>query len=325
MRRYPNHFCLPVSHALWCLIAAGAFAGEVRISDDEPPVITLEGDFYRTQYFPRNPADGTTFNAWDARWVVDNCGWTGDRISYPVRIGTMNNGEWNGGLFVGQIPPDAEREYCNSAALLVGRQVDGFRVRNVRIDSAWDGIRFATRNQKEGVAIVEGAWISRSHDDAIDIPRMLGLTVRDSLLEGFVGVSVDPGARYGGPDLSDSEYVTKLDGVLMRVSRAFIKGHRAMPPLEIRDCIFAFDKMTTGMRNRTRQAWAKTRVSENNELLWLSDEPFPENFPKPPDGFTIYTGEEARERWETARLDWIARHPDVPRLPGDPEFGRSGE
>lgn len=320
------------------LIAAGLSFGFVPCAAASP--IVVEGDFGRSQYRPHqqigNLPAGTTFDAWNATWIEDNGGWTGDVNTYPIIIDHVADGVWNGGFVQGQVPQDIDRVDAyvnNSAAFFAFRDSDNFRVNGIRIDAAWDGVRFNPRREQAGVSILEHSWITRVRDDGVDNPRLQSMTVRDSLIEAFVPISLDPGANYDGPDQSDKT-VTIEDALLRSLtykhrgevqSGTFIKTHDAMPQLVIKNTIFAFDDLGIPMRNRMGRAWNKTIVSENNTLLWLSDEPFPEAFPDPPAGFTIYTGDEARALWDAERETWIARHPHVvPEPSGAALFGVGG-
>lgn len=67
-----------------------------------------------------------------------------------------------------------------------------------------------------------------------------------------------------------------------------------------------------------------TPVSEYTNqymLVWLNDTTLPTGFPPVPSCLTLKTGASARAIWQRARTDWITRHPELMRAPGDPPNG----
>ena len=55
--------------------------------------------------------------------------------------------------------------------------------------------------------------------------------------------------------------------------------------------------------------------SEGNILIWLGDGEY-----NAPEGFEILKEEEGLDYWNKAKMEWIKRHPKVPRITGDPGF-----
>ena len=294
--------------------------------------IVLDRDFGIREYRPDNLTPGTVIDARKARWVVDNCGWAGPKNAYPVQIENAREGKLIGGIVTSRIPQRTEwsRSYCNSAAMMARKDSQHFTFDGVRVDGAWDGIRFAAGDQSRGV--VENVWLTNIRDDCIENDQLATLTVRDSLLDGcFVGISIDPGAG-GAPDNFESDTLI-IDGVLMRIKAypfksaseiipgSFIKPHDSSPAIAMKNSILAFDSTSKIMIRRMTKAWSKMKSCSNNTLLWLSDEPFPGDFPMPPPCFEIVKGQQAWRVWNDARADWLARHPEVGRLETDPAAG----
>lgn len=325
----------------WCL-------PEVTEAPDwgDRRVITLKGDYHLTQYRPSGLSAENVFDARGARWIVNNCGvgGVGNRNRdlrlgpganrYPVLIEHAPRGVWIGGVVTSHIPQDTfwDDQYCNSAGLTF-RDVD-FAVDGVRVDGAWDGVRFSSETEEPSHSLLQHGWLSNIRDDAVENDKLTSLTIRDTLFDGvFTGISIDPASGYSGPDHYETGTLL-LDRVLMRVQSypyrendgretvrpgSFIKGHFASPAVEIYDSIFAFDTPSSGMNHRMTTIFnSKLTSCADNMLLWMSDEAFPNNFPQPPGCFTIVTGAEARRIWERARADWINRHPEVGRVAGDP-------
>jgi hypothetical protein len=55
---------------------------------------------------------------------------------------------------------------------------------------------------------------------------------------------------------------------------------------------------------------------EGNIVIWMGDGEYPFKHP----GFKVLSGKEGQAYWDKAKADWIARHPKVPRVKGDPGY-----
>jgi hypothetical protein len=100
----------------------------------------------------------------------------------------------------------------------------------------------------------------------------------------------------------------------------FIKtrgGDGRVPMLAMRNNVLAFDAPAGSRRLQTKFNGPHVEMVDcaNNTILWLGAGSFPGVLP---DGweecFTIISGSEAQERWDTLRRQWIDAHPDIPRL-----------
>ena len=58
---------------------------------------------------------------------------------------------------------------------------------------------------------------------------------------------------------------------------------------------------------------------EGNVVVWMGDGEYPFKHP----GFKILSGPEGQAYWNKAKADWIARHPQVGRVKGDPGYDAS--
>jgi hypothetical protein len=281
--------------------------------------VNLNQDFGTRQYRPRELTRGTLFDATGARFIVDNCGWDGEKNPYPALLDRCQECTWYGGLWSSKIPQDTdwEKSYCNSAAAFAFTGSIDFTFDSVRIDGAWDGVRFQPRRPDTGTTFVlQNSWLSNVRDDCVENDALHDMIIRNSLLDGcFSGISVDPG-RTGSrvPNRAETRTVV-IEDVLLRLQDYafrgevqpghFLKVHAASPSIEIRDSIFAFDRVGHVDRRWSR-AMSKVKSCSNNYLLWLSDRPVPARFPSVPACFTLLTGAEAREKWEQSRDAWIA-------------------
>ena len=242
---------------------------------------------------------------------------------YPLKVDRSPGVVLRGARVAGEVPlgSDWEQTYCNSAAILL-RDSPDTRIDGVRITRAWDGIRVSRGSA--GFAIA-GAWLDDVRDDCIENDFLLPGRVTDSLLDGcFVGISTRP--PEGEARRSDGRPLV-LDAVLMRSETFLYKGRRlegppfkadaAGPRIEIRDSIVALGNPRSVSADRMRLAWSLIGDCSGNLLLWLSDEPWPDAYGRPPDCFRMVAGAQARAMWGVARQNWIDCHPDAPRLPGD--------
>jgi Ca2+-binding RTX toxin-like protein len=267
---------------------------------------------------------GSTVDASAASWIVNNDQDGGTTNAYPFKMSHAGQGtHLIGGTIKGEVSQTASWEdiyywpdgsHNNSVAVRVENS-PGAIVTDWRIDSAWDGIRPSRDSDK---FLIEDVWISHSRDDAIENDDVLSGTIRDSLLEdNFVQVSLGDG------DITNRENnVVTFDGVLMKSQeynykgeynhnspiKMYTKEEGVSPNLRFIDTVMAITNVDHNGYERLQQAWDKTIESHGNVFLNLSDEPLPADYPKPPSGWTILQGQAARDYWEQARADWIARH-----------------
>ena len=284
-----------------------------------PQTVTLNQDFGTRQYRPRGLTRGTVIDATGARFTVDNCGWAGEKNPYPALLDRCEDCTWYGGLWSSKIPQDTDwgKSYCNSAAAFAFTDSINFTFDNVRIDGAWDGIRFQPRSRDaRTMFVVENSWLSDIRDDCVENDALHDITIRNNLFDGcFSGVSLDPGRSGSSVANRGDTHTVVIEDILLRLQDYpfrgevqpghFLKVHRASPSIEIRDSIFAFDRVGHVDRRWSR-AMSKVTSCSNNYLLWLSDRPMPATFPPVPDCFTVLTGAQARDKWEQSRDAWIA-------------------
>jgi membrane-bound inhibitor of C-type lysozyme len=87
-----------------------------------------------------------------------------------------------------------------------------------------------------------------------------------------------------------------------------------VPQLILRDNVFAFEEQ--GTRNPVFIG-AHVPVTEcsNNTILWFGSGSFPKEIPKDlKNCFTIVTGSQAQQQWDTLRQEWIDDHPNITRI-----------
>ena len=164
-------------------------------------------------------------------------------------------------------------------------------------------------------------WVTNARDDAVENDRLQSGTIRDSLFDGvFGGISIDPSSA---SPVDGHDNTVTLDGVLMRMQPFLYEGemtHSSMiktdsatpgtvtPNLRFINNVFAIEDVEHHSYRSMFDAWANTIEFKGNVFLNLSDTPLPKDYPTPPAGWTILQGQVARDYWNNAKADWIARH-----------------
>jgi RTX calcium-binding nonapeptide repeat (4 copies) len=276
-----------------------------------PEVITLTAD-YGYEAYKISGLTNTTINATDASWIVANIG--SQTNPYPVSVRDSVNVTLMGGTIAGQVPLDLDwvDAYVNSAALYA-RDVDNILIQDWKVSQTWDAIRIS--GSGSDTFTIDNVWLTNVRDDGIENDNGLTGTLSNSLFDGvFVGISLSDS------DTGDkTDNVVTLDNVLIRMESFQYKGeltHESIfkveagvsPSLNIHDSIFAIEDVNHKGQGRLEIAWNSVISASNNYFLNLSDDPLPKDYPKPPAGFIILQGAEARAFWQNARNDWIAEH-----------------
>lgn len=279
--------------------------------------ITLEGDYGYTGYRVKDLPPGTVFDAENATWIQDNDDSDGVSNPYPFQVYNTPGAVLDGGTILGETDMTSAwrtvYDRGNSAAVRVQDSLNAV-FRDWRIIDTWDAIRIS--GDSAGF-LIEDVWVSRTRDDAVENDDVVSGTIRDSLFdEVFSGISLGDSNM---PDGSDN--VVTLDGVLLRSASYLYKGEIThgspikiaknddlTPSLRIFNTVFAIEDVNHFGQERLQKAWEKTIESSGNYFLNLSDKPLPGDYPMPPSGWTVLQGQEARDYWQEAREEWIARH-----------------
>ncbi len=163
--------------------------------------------------------------------------------------------------------------------------------------------------------------MTNARDDAVENDRLQTGTIRDSLFDGvFGGISIDPSSS---SPVDGSDQTVTIDGVLMRMKSYLYEGemtHSAMiktdsatngevtPNLVFTNNVFAIEDVNHHSYRSMFDAWDHTIKSSNNVFLNLSDTPLPDDYPMPPEGWTVIQGQAARDYWDQAKAEWIENH-----------------
>lgn len=312
-------------------------------------IINLTANYGYAVYTASNLAAGSVINAIGASWNLSNSAnqYPDADTSYLEGSGKINTHPFiiysagyglkiNGGTIWGEVPQTSDWQYSynNSAAIRIDGAA-GAIIDDWRIDKVWDGIRIRPINGDSSNFLIDDLHISNVRDDAIENDYMLSGTVRDSLFDGvFVGMALAGNST--NPDGSGN--TVTMDHVMMRMESYLYNGEMThgsffktntdapatTPDIRIIDSVFAIEDVTPIHISRLQLAWDNVVESHGNVFLNLSDTPLPSSFPKPPAGFTILQGQQARDYWEACKAAWLANHDGVgdaaltalPPLPG---------
>ncbi|RST31437.1 calcium-binding protein [Sphingomonas ginkgonis] len=306
---------------------------------------TLTQDYGYNSYRVSGLAAGSVIDATKASWIVDNSrtdnpdantaptDGTGPLNTYPFGVDSAGAGLLiKGGAIWGQVPQTSDWQYTynNSAALRIAN-APGVIIDDWRLDKTWDAIRVTGTSNN---FLIDDAHLSNVRDDALENDDVLSGTIRDSLFDGvFSGISL------GDSDHKDGSMNTvSLDHVFMRSESYLYKGDvthvspfktdtgapGTTPDIRIVDSVIAIEDPNHAGQARLKLAWDNVVESHGNVYLNLSDTPLPSSYPKPPAGFTILQGQQARDFWEACKKAWLDNHDGVndvavtplPPLPG---------
>lgn len=280
--------------------------------------IKLTGNYGYDDYRAYNLSSGTIIDATTASWIVANMG--DDINRYPFNIEGAPNLIARGGSIWGTISQTLSWEdtYINSAALRF-ENAPGVVIDDWRIDKAWDAIRIDGGSQG---FLIDDAYVTNNRDDAVENDDNNGGTIRDSLFDGtFVGISLGDDHHVDG-----SQNTVSLEGVFMRMQEYIYKGElqhgtpfkadtgapETTPDIRIVNSVIAIQDPDHAGLDRLKIAWDHVTESRGNVFLNLSDTPLPSDYPKPPAGFTILQGQQARDYWKATKEAWLDNHDGTP-------------
>jgi hypothetical protein len=327
---------LPLVCALLALPPPAAAQDDAPRSclDGATDMIELAGDHGFEQFHRFAPAEHTAFDARGARWRFQT--FPTPRSADPVRItGGGQDACFVGGLIEGSNPAAAGweeiYEQSNGAAFAFGgdQPLPRFVLDGIRIHNVWDGIR--PRAHADDF-VVRNVWLSDARDDCIENDHFSTGLIDDSLLDGchmaFSARNPRDPESYRSRVLTIRNSLIRLkpfpkprQAMLRRHAWArdpghgmFFKWSRNSMQVRLHDNVFMLEQLP----NNQDQAIDPPPMigCSNNMLVWLG-----EGDPGPvPDCFKVVRD---RSVWERAKAAWIARHPEVMRLPDDPPSERA--
>jgi hypothetical protein len=314
--------------------ASGQSEDALSCARDAETTIALAGDYGTQQFHWFAPADHTVFDARGARWRFQT--YPVPLAADPVRItGGGQSACFIGGLIEGTNDPAAgwEETYerSNGAAIAFGgdEALADFVLDGIRIHNVWDGIRPRANADR---FVITDVWLSDGRDDCIENDHFSTGTLEDSLLDGcHMAISArNPrdSESYGSRVLTIQNSLIRLkpfpkprEAMLRRHSWArdpghamFFKWRSTSMQLRLRDNVFMLEQLPNNQRQAIELPEATS--CSKNVLVWLgSGDPGPV-----PDCFEVVRD---RAVWDRAKADWVARHPELMRLPHDPPSDRA--
>jgi hypothetical protein len=188
-------------------------------------------------------------------------------------------------------------------------------------------------------------WV---RDDCIENDNFRSGLIEDNLFDGcYAFISSRDGAYRDDP--TRNQEVVTLRNNLIRIAQqpepfghdvdvnggdkitgsgAIFKYWSNSPSLVLENNIFLIESISGltryGLSNWQHHAkellgfraeYGQLKECKNNVIVWLGDGPYPGNIPNDPNCITVTTDKSV---WNDARVNWIASHPSVPRLPLDP-------
>jgi hypothetical protein len=239
----------------------------------------------------------------------------------------------SGGVVNGHIPLDWSWRRTHTYGGYAFKTVVGrgwATLENVRVHNVEDG--WKPREQppfSNGGAIrMRGAYMTGIRDDAVENDEFMPGSVEDSLFDGVWTFFSEQNQSGGVPDTigADEDLSIRIDRVYVRLwatngdepgpGRWFkwqprrAKSHVPV----ISDSVFATQQMP-------RHGWRTlsfptgTIFRGTNYILWLGS---PGGYGGPrPDGVIVLEGQEAMDKWNQVRNDWLAAHGYDPRPADD--------
>jgi hypothetical protein len=241
---------------------------------------------------------------------------------YPLAFGKQDSGKATcvvGGTIVGSQSRDLTWQTMKGSLdgdglhfTSHGGVVDGIRVDNVE-----DGVG-TIAGDPEGI-MIRNAYMSYIRDDCIENDWIVGLIVKDSLLDGcFFGLSERP-ALSMTPRAAPAAERTLMDGVLMRLQPMPFEARRARCDadglgtggffkwspyanrLVVKNSILFAERVAALCGGP--MDFPEDATFENVTLVWLGSGDYPGRLPA--SGVTVTHD---RQVWDQVKQDWLERH-----------------
>ena len=314
--------------------------GQAHAQSCEGPVTEVTGDRGYTIFakFTSN----AIIDATGATWYLSQ--YPKGRNLWPIRIVGKTNACIRGGTVAGDTPMEiawgVRYSNGNAAGVTVGPYYGGLTrnpvVEAMRLHNMGDGIRTGSRTRD---FVDRGNWISASYDDCMENDGKGEGLSEDNLLDGcfdafsarnssvipragevwtikdnLVRLAPIPGwpskAKSSGPAHGQVFKWEKVSLPVRLVNNIFALEQPARTQYGSRYNPFSFPTTVFNLAD-----WNKYVVeSRGNVIVWTGPGEYP--YPAPP-GFTVTTDQGV---WDDAKSAWLARHPEVARVAGDPDY-----
>ena len=222
---------------------------------------------------------------------------------------------WHGGEIDGQLPPSTPWATMHDS---YGIDVDGasFLLEGLRLFDLGDGVTMDSQGDVHW--IWRDVYFKYMRDDCVENDFLNSGTIENSFFDGcYSGFSARPYTSV----LDGSNNVVVLRNTLFRAQAmdqgyaqpghgGFWKWASNSPKIDLYNTVFLIDGPTIE-DDAIVPPPGKLRNCYGNVMIWLGSGPFPEPLPSQPGCFTLLTGAQGQQFWDSAAAQWKAAHPNL--------------
>ena len=274
--------------------------------DQAGPTITVSGA--QTAFDNTSMASDTKVDASTAQFAAPSA-------SVVVHVGGGSGICWQGGEINGQLPPSTPWATMHDS---YGIDVDGasFLLEDLRLFDLGDGVTMDS--QGDVTWIWRDVYFKYMRDDCVENDFLNSGTIENSFFDGcYSGFSARPYTSV----LDGSNHVVVLRNSLFRAQAmdqgyaqpghgGFWKWADNSPKIDLYNTVFLIDGPTIE-DDAIVPPPGKLRNCSGNVMIWLGSGPFPEPLPSQTGCFTLLTGVQGQQYWDSAVAQWQAAHPNL--------------
>jgi hypothetical protein len=205
---------------------------------------------------------------------------------------------------------------------------DRFTLEDARFFGTHDAIRPAKDRPDgvgEGAFAVRRVWVTWNRDDCVENDHKRSGTIEDSLFDGcYTFLSTrNKGIRDGSKErITVKNNLIRLARMPHRYREPGVSGFGNIyksesnsPVVNWVDNIILIEGDEGKIKGGLEYSSGQLGECRNNVIIWLGSGDYPGDIPKDENCVRVIKD---RSVWDEARANWIANHPSVPTLPGDP-------
>ena len=274
--------------------------------DQAGPMITVSG--------AQTSLDNTSMVA-DTKVDASTAQFAAPSATVVVHVGGGSAICWHGGEINGQLPPSTPWATMHDS---YGIDVDGasFLLEGLRLFDLGDGVTMDSQGDVSW--IWRDVYFKYMRDDCVENDFLNNGTIENSFFDGcYSGFSARPYTSV----LDGSNNVVVLRNTLFRAQAmdegyarpghgGFWKWASNSPKIDLYNTVFLIDAPTIE-DDAILPPPGKLRNCYGNVMIWLGSGPFPEPLPSQPGCFTLLTGAQGQQYWDSAVAQWKAAHPNL--------------
>ena len=269
--------------------------------------ITLSG-VQTSEYRNPNLAEGSKIDASAAQFTTGTL--------YPVRISGSNICV-HGGEVIGQWPPSTPWDFMFTTYGVLVDTGSNVTVENLWIFDYGNGVSF---QQNAPNWTVRHSYFPYGRDGCVENDYQLSGTVDDVLMECYSPFAAEGGYPVDGSNnlqtiRNSLVHAQPMDGVFsgsVPGSVGIFEWGATSPQLALYNNVFRADQNSS--EPYLAPPPGKLVDCFNNVMIWEGSGPFPETLPATFNGrpcFTLMTGQDGLEYWNSAVAQWKANHPSA--------------